>query len=518
MKYLMKKRALLSVYDKNGIVELASSLLNTGWEILSTGGTAAHLTQNGVRVSDVSAVTGFPECLGGRVKTLHPAIHAGLLARRGDPSHLGTLEKLHIQPIDLVCVNLYPFFEKAQAGLAFDETVEFIDIGGPTMLRSAAKNFQDVVVLTDPADYPAVISALSTDDGVPPALRKRLAGKAFNLTSAYDAAVSRFMLQGDEFPPFYTVSMRLAATLRYGENAHQKAALYYAADAKGAAGGMKQLQGKELSYNNVRDLDIAWKCAAASRQVSGGQAFAVALKHNSPCGAAVGATPLEAYRKAVACDPVSIFGGIVGMSAAVDEETAREMTKTFLEVVVAPGFTEGALRAFAEKKNVRLLTASVEPDDREEILSVAGGILVQTRDAQLFGDWKAVTKAVPTEAQAAEMRLGTAVAVYAKSNAVLVVKDGAVCGIGAGQTNRIWAAEQALARAKTYTDAAGLPAASVLASDAFFPFRDCVDAAARYGIKAIVQPGGSLRDDESIQACDEHGIAMVFTGIRHFKH
>ncbi len=536
----MKKRALISVFVKDGVLELAQYLSGAGWEILSTGGTSSYLTKNGIPVTDVSSVTGFPECLDGRVKTLHPLIHAGLLARRDDASHMDTIKKLGVTPIDLVCVNLYPFFDKVQAGLSFNETVEFIDIGGPTMLRSAAKNFRDVLVLTDPADYTEVIASLSANipngegsisTSISLDLKKRLAGKVFNLTSAYDAAVSRFMLE-EELPHYYNLPLVKGQSLRYGENAHQQAALYLTADTKGAFGGMKQLQGKELSYNNIRDLDVAWKAVCAfnkhvknAKPVDGisfanasNSVFTIALKHNTPCGASLGNSVYESYTKTYECDPVSIYGGIIGCSAVIDKEAAEEMKKCFLEVIVAPGFTDDALEVFNSKKNLRLIIAEINAENVWECTSVDGGLLVQNRDTLLFEKWEVVTKAQPTQAQIDEMAFGMTVALFAKSNAIVVVKDRAAIGIGCGQTNRIWAASQALERAKEVTDRTKISPAEVLISDAFFPFCDCVEEAAKYGIKAIIQPGGSVRDQESIDAADRLGIAMVFSGTRHFKH
>ena len=554
----MKKRALLSVFVKDGILELAQYLKEADWEILSTGGTAKYLTENNIPVTDVSAVTGFPECLDGRVKTLHPAIHAGVLAIRDNKEHMDKIAELGVAPIDLVCVNLYPFFEKVQAGLKFEETVEFIDIGGPTMIRAAAKNFQDVIVLTDPADYAESISGLKAGN-VPFEFRRKLAGKVFNLTSAYDAAVSRFMLE-DELPTYYDMPLVKSQSLRYGENGHQKAALYVTADKKGAFAGMTQLQGKELSYNNIRDLDVAWKAVCAfntfvknaspvngtdfsaydgiicGKDANGEKAapqgtpitasfggaassvFTVALKHNTPCGASLGKTAFESYKQTYDCDPVSIFGGIVGCSATVDKEAAEEMVKCFLEVIVAPDFTEDALKVFETKKNLRIVKAEIDANDDYEVMSVAGGVLVQNKDNQLFEKWDIVTKAKPTQEQIDEMAFGMTVAMFAKSNAILVIKNKTAYGIGCGQTNRIWAADQALSRAKEKTDALGLGNAEVLISDAFFPFADCVEKAHEYGIKAIVQPGGSIRDQESIEACNKYGISMIFTGTRHFKH
>lgn len=554
----MKKRALISVFYKDGVLELAQYLVTNGWEILSTGGTKKHLADAGVPVTDVSAVTGFPECLDGRVKTLHPKVHAGILGIRENPEHAKTMQELGVDPIDLVCVNLYPFFEKVQAGLSFDETVEFIDIGGPTMLRSAAKNHADVLVLTEAADYEEVMSSLDeagqNNANVPMDLKRRLAGKVFNLTSAYDAAVARFMLgeaaapvseKSPLWPEYLTVPYRKSQSLRYGENGHQQAALYLSADSCGAFGGMKQLQGKELSYNNMRDLDIAWKAACAYDEFiaklpatfpsdaadilkkGNTPVICVALKHNTPCGAALGKTVLDAYKRTYLVDPTSIFGGIIGCNRPIDRETAEEMCKIFLEVVVAPDFEPDALEVFSKKKNLRLVKAEIKPNNLTETLSVDGGVLVQNRDNQLFADWKVVTEKAPTAEQAAEMAFGMTIGLFVKSNAILVVKDRIACGIAGGQVNRIWPTEQALSRAKALTDA-GLPAgengsvtrdgATVMVSDAFFPFPDCVEMAAQYGITAIVQPGGSMNDQLSIDAANKLGIAMVFTGTRHFKH
>lgn len=529
----MNKTALISVYNKDGILDLAHFLLDTQWKILSTGGTASFLTENGIPVTDVSSVTGFPECLDGRVKTLHPSVHAGLLARRNDTAHMAKIAELNIKPIDLICVNLYPFFEKVQANLSFSETVEFIDIGGPAMLRSAAKNFEDVLVLTDPSDYANIIECLK-GGSIPHSTRRHLAAKVFNLTSAYDAAVFRFMLDdndqdGATLQNYYTMPLIKAQNLRYGENAHQKAALYVTADRKGAFGGMTQLQGKELSYNNMRDLDVAWKavCAfthySADKNQSNNTAtdtnFVVALKHNTPCGAAVDSSIFDAYTRTYNCDPLSIFGGIIGCSHIVDAKAAHEMNKCFLEVIVAPDFTDEAKEIFATtKKNLRLITATVSADEAFESMSVDGGILVQSCDRGLFEKWDIVTKAQPSPTHAKEAVFGMTIAMFAKSNAIVVVNQGAAIGIGCGQTNRIWATEQALERAKIRAHDQGMPTAELLISDAFFPFADCVEKAAEYGIKTIIQPGGSIRDQESIDTANKRGIAMVFTGTRHFKH
>ena len=554
----MKKRALISVYNKDGIRELASFLAGAGWEILSTGGTSKFLRDEGIPVTDVADITGFPECLDGRVKTLHPAIHAGLLARRNMASHLETLEKLNLSTIDLVCVNLYPFFDKVQAGLSLEETVEFIDIGGPTMLRSAAKNYRDVLVLTDPADYAGALAVLKAGDPAAD-FRRRLAGKVFNLTSAYDAAIARYLLdlEGTEagtfgdgpaeahepYPAYWPLSLKKAQSLRYGENAHQGAALYYAADSVGALGAMEQIHGKELGYNNIRDLDLAWKaacafgfCPSGTRPLGelelsqlglpdapGDLVSCVAVKHNTPCGIALGKTLSEAFNKAYACDPVSIFGGIVASTAPVDLESAEKLGELFLEILVAPDFEPKALEILSRKKNLRLMKARFAPRNKVECIAVDGGLLVQQSDRKLLEKWEIMTKAVPPPEDIPDMIFGMRAVTWIKSNAVVVVKDQAAVGIGGGQTNRIWAAEQALGRSAGAIKAAGTvftdnKPAMVLASDAFFPFPDVVEVAAAAGIRSIIQPGGSLNDNLSIETCDRLGIAMVFTGTRHFKH
>ncbi|MDR1252981.1 MAG: bifunctional phosphoribosylaminoimidazolecarboxamide formyltransferase/IMP cyclohydrolase [Treponema sp.] len=544
----MKKRALISVFYKDGISELASFLNGSGWDILSTGGTSKYLTENNIPVIDVSMVTGFPECLDGRVKTLHPAIHAGILARRDERSHVDTLEKMGLSTIDLVCVNLYPFFEKVQAGLSPGETVEFIDIGGPAMLRSAAKNFRDVIVLTDPTDYAEVMADLETGD-VPLELRKRLAGKVFTLSSAYDAAIARYLLD-DEYPQYWPLSLKKGQDLRYGENGHQSAALYLHTGLSGVLGGMEQLHGKELSYNNIRDLDLAWKAACAfglpqagvrptgendvQRLVpgidvtaAGGKVCCVAVKHNTPCGIAQGNTLLEAYEKTYACDPVSIFGGIVVSTAKVDMAAAARLGELFLEIVAAPDFEPEALKILKQKKNLRILTLGKAPLETHEYIAVDGGLLVQRSDRKLLEKWELVTNAAPAAGDINDMIFGMRAVTFVKSNAVMIVKDEAAVGIGGGQVNRIWSTVQSLERSAAAIKAAaeagkgpwkdGVPA-RVLASDAFFPFADVVEAAAAAGIKAIIQPGGSVNDNLSIEACDKYGIAMVFTGMRHFKH
>lgn len=501
----MKKRALISVFYKEGVVEFANFLVSKGVEIISTGGTYRHLKENGVPVIEVNEVTNFPEMLDGRVKTLHPLIHAGILAIRDNKEHMDTLKERDIQTIDYVVVNLYPFFEKVREDLTFEEKVEFIDIGGPTMLRAAAKNFQDVVVISNKDDYKKVMDEIEENGEVSYKTKKLLAGKVFNLMSAYDAAIANFMLDGEEeYPEYLSVSFKKKQSLRYGENSHQSAAFYGSTTLDGAMNTFDVLNGKELSYNNFKDMDIAWKCANEFDEPA-----CCALKHNTPCGVAIGESPYEAYTKAYNVDPTSIFGGIVAFNRKVDKATAEEMVKIFLEVVAAPDYDEDALEVLKTKKNLRVLKIHQKPQDSRYMVTVDGGILVQEEDKKLIDEIKVVTEKKPTEEEMKDLLFGMKVVEYVKSNAIVVAHDGIALGIGGGQVNRIWPTEDALERGK---------GATILASDAFFPFRDVVDTAAKYGIKAIIQPGGSMRDQESIDACNEHGISMVFTGLRHFKH
>lgn len=562
----MNKHALISVYNKDGILDLASFLSEAGWVIISTGGTSKYLLENKIPVTDVSAVTGFPECLDGRVKTLHPAIHAGILALRDKKSHMETLEKFNLDTIDLVCVNFYPFFEKVRSGLSLEETVEFIDIGGPAMLRSAAKNYRDVIALADPADYGEITACLKEGD-VPLKFRKILAGKVFDLTSAYDAAISRYLLEleeppasaagqsvasvkkeNGEYPEYWPMSLKKAQDLRYGENSHQSAALYFNTGKAGALAGMQQLHGKELGYNNIRDLDLAWKAACAFGLPACGtkplgeddvirlvpeleqgtvkNACCVAVKHNTPCGIALGDTLIEAYEKAFACDPVSIFGGIVAATVPVDAVTAEKLGELFLEIVVAPDFESGALKILEKKKNLRIVKALYAPGDLRECIAVDGGILVQTRDKKLLEKWEVVTRVAPSPEDMADLVFGMRTVIFVKSNGMAAIKELSATGIGGGEVNRIWPTKHALERSETAirtSSAKGGPwadgrPARVLASEAFFPFSDIVEAAAASGIKSIIQPGGSINDKASIEACDKLGLAMVFTGTRHFKH
>lgn len=499
----MLKRALISVYNKTGLLGLARFLESKSVEIISTGGTFKYLKENKIKVVEVSEVTGFEEILDGRVKTLHPVIHGGILAIRDNEGHMETIKRKGIGPIDMVVVNLYPFFQKADEDLSFEEKIEFIDIGGPTMLRAAAKNFRDVIVLSDVKDYESVINQLSDNGQVDVSTRKHLAGKVFNLMSAYDGAISNFLLE-EGYPEYLTFSYKKHMSLRYGENPHQSAAYYTAAAGKGAMKNFVQLNGKELSYNNIKDMDIAWKVVSEFEET-----VCCALKHNSPCGAALGDSPCEAYKKAYDCDSMSIFGGIVAFNKKVDKTAAEELVKIFLEIVIAPDFDDEALEILKKKKNLRVIKGEVIPQDKLEFAAVDGGVLVQNRDNKFIDELNYVTERRPSEEELKDLLFGMKVVKYVKSNAIVVVKEGMAKGIGGGQTNRIWAAAQALDRAKDGV---------VLASDAFFPFKDVVEEAAKYNIKAIIQPGGSIRDGESIEECNKQGIAMVFTGIRHFKH
>lgn len=500
----MIKRAVISVYDKTGILDFAKFLEKNEVQIISTGGTYNYLKKNGIDVTEVSEVTGFEEILDGRVKTLHPAIHAGILAVRDNPEHMETLKKKNIKTIDMVVVNLYPFFEKVKENISFEEKIEFIDIGGPTMIRAAAKNFKDVLVLTDVNDYATVIKKIEKDGEVDFDTRKLLAGKVFNMMSAYDAAIGNFLLGDDTYPPYLSLSYKKSMDLRYGENPHQSAAYYTSCTEDGAMKDFEILNGKELSYNNMRDMDIAWKVVCEFEET-----VCCALKHNSPCGVAAGSDVCEAYKKAYACDSTSIFGGIVSFNRKVDKKTADEMIKIFLEVIIAPDFDEDALEVLKRKKNLRIIKCKRKVQGGMELCKVDGGILIQSSDNRLIKEMNIVTDKKPTQEEMENMLFGMKVVKFVKSNAIVVVKDKCAVGIGGGQVNRIWPTTQALERSGGGT---------VLASDAFFPFDDVVKEAAKYGIKAIIQPGGSIRDKDSIKACNENGISMVFTGMRHFKH
>jgi len=519
------KRALLSVHDKTGLEALARALERHGVELISTGGTARTLGEAGLKVTDVAAVTGFPEMLDGRVKTLHPAIHGGLLARRDSPAHLAAIAAHGIAPIDLLVSNLYPFAATVARGASFEECVENIDIGGPAMIRAAAKNFTDVAALTDPADYHAFVAELDAHRGATTlALRRRLMGIAFARTAAYDAAVAEWLggQASEVFPETLTIAARLKQRLRYGENPHQAAAFYAGSTARPGVATAEQIQGKELSYNNLNDTDAAYELAAEFD----GPAVAI-IKHANPCGVAVGATLSEAYRKALTCDPVSAYGGIVAVNRPLDGATADLIGALFAEVVIAPAVEPAARDTLKRKSALRVLVAGAVPEAAAAgvtLRSLAGGYLLQTRDAGRVStsDLKVVTKRAPTSQELEDLLFAFRVAKHVKSNAIVYAKAGATVGIGAGQMSRVDSARIAAWKAAESGKTAGLaqsPAkGSVVASDAFFPFADGLLAAVEAGATAVIQPGGSIRDGDIIAAADQAGVAMVFTGLRHFRH
>ncbi len=510
-------RALISVSDKTGIVEVAQELSRLGVKIISTGGTATRLRDNGVDVIGISDVTGFPECLDGRVKTLHPAVHGGILAMRDKPEHMKQLADLRIETIDIVAINLYPFKETImKPSVTLEDAIENIDIGGPTMLRSAAKNHKDVVVVCDPADYGRIVKELSESGEVSYATKYRLALKVFQHTAAYDAMISDYLRKqiDGELPDNLTLTFEKVQDLRYGENPHQKA--YYYKEIKPWAGSLVnavQLHGKELSFNNINDANGALETLKEFEEPT-----VVAVKHANPCGVGVGSNIYDAYIKAYEADPVSIFGGIVAANRTIDEMTAAEINKIFVEIIIAPDFTEEALAILMQKKNIRLLKLenilAKAPKEEIDMKKVSGGLLVQETDSSLYeeADVKAVTDRIPTEREMEDMKFAMKVVKHIKSNGIVLARDGKTIGVGPGQVNRIWAVENAIRQATENTEGA------ILASDAFFPFDDCVTAAAKAGITAIIQPGGSVNDELSIKKANELGIAMVFTGVRHFKH
>ncbi|WP_204557706.1 bifunctional phosphoribosylaminoimidazolecarboxamide formyltransferase/IMP cyclohydrolase [Bacillus ectoiniformans] len=511
----MKKRALISVSNKEGIVEFAKELAGLDVEIISTGGTKKLLEEAGVPVMSVSEVTGFPEILDGRVKTLNPLIHGGLLARRDQEDHLKQMEEQNIVPIDFVCVNLYPFQETiAKPNVTVEDAIENIDIGGPTMLRASAKNHEFVTVIVDQADYETVVAELKRDGQTTKETRRKLAAKVFRHTAAYDSMIAKYMteLTGEEQPEKVTFTYELKQSLRYGENPHQKAAFYdEPLGSDFSIARSKQLHGKELSYNNIRDADAALQIVKEFSEPA-----AVAIKHMNPCGVGTGETILEAYERAYLADSTSIFGGIVALNRPVDKDLAEKLHEIFLEIVIAPEFTEAALEVLTSKKNLRLLTVDFEgAKSKEKVLtSVEGGLLLQDLDSYSLenADVRTVTKREPTEEEWASMKLGWKVVKHVKSNAIVITNNDMTVGVGAGQMNRVGAAKIALEQAGEKAQGAAL------ASDAFFPMDDTVEAAAKAGITAIIQPGGSIRDEDSIKKADEYGIAMVVTGVRHFKH
>ncbi len=515
------ERALISVYDKTGIVEFARGLAALQVEILATGSTHQRLASNGIPVREVSDYTGFPEILGGRVKTLHPRIAGGLLAIRSDAEHMRQAQENKIQMIDLVCVNLYPFAETIRKpGVSFEEIIENIDIGGPSMIRAAAKNFQDVAVVTSPADYDDVLAELAAGDGI---LKREflfaLSRKAFLVTARYDALIAQHLSKPasgatpSRFPENLFMDFEKISDLRYGENPHQKAAFYrWGGTTAAGLAGAKQLQGKELSYNNLVDLEAAWNLV---REFTADACCVI--KHTNPCGTAIGETLREAYVKAYEADPVSAFGSVIGVNRRMDAATAGELSKLFVEAVVAPGFDAEALTVLAARKNLRLIALESTDANGEahgfEMRRISGGVLVQETDQLLFGpDSRVVTRRQPTDRERRDLEFAWRVVKHVKSNAIVLAQAGRTLGVGAGQMSRVDSVKISIQKA------AATSKDSVMASDAYFPFRDSVDEAGKAGITAIIQPGGSMRDQESVDAADEHGIAMIFTGLRHFKH
>jgi phosphoribosylaminoimidazolecarboxamide formyltransferase / IMP cyclohydrolase len=521
-------RALISASDKTGLIAFARALTGYGIELISTGGTRKELTDAGLKVTEVSDLTGFPEMMDGRVKTLHPAVHGGILAIRNNAAHAEAMRAHRIRPIDLVVVNLYPFEKTAARGASFDDCIENIDIGGPALIRAAAKNHGDVVVIVEPTDYAALLDEFARRGGMTTLeLRRRLSAKAYARTAAYDAAIANWFANelGNDAPDFRSVSGRLIEELRYGENPHQTAAFYRTPEPRFGVATARQAQGKQLSYNNINDTDAAYECVAEFDPAR--TAACAIIKHANPCGVAEGESLIEAYRKALACDPVSAFGGIVALNRPLDADAARAITEIFTEVIIAPDASENAIAIVGAKKNLRLLIAGGLPDPRAKGLTaktVAGGLLVQSRDNAVVDDMelKPVTKRAPSNAELRDLRFAFRVAKHVKSNTIVYAKDSATVGIGAGQMSRIDSARIAARKAEDAAKTLGFkePATkgSVVASDAFFPFADGLLVAIEAGATAVIQPGGSVRDDEVIKAADDHGIAMVFTGTRHFRH
>lgn len=508
-------RALVSVSDKRGVVEFATALAEMGWEIISTSGTLAALRNSGLKVTNISDVTGFPEICEGRVKTLHPKVHGGLLARRDKEDHMAQLSENGIETIDMVCVNLYPFEATiAKEGVTMEEAVENIDIGGPSMLRSAAKNYASVSVVCDPDDYTMVLDEIRECGNTKPETRLMLSAKAYTHTALYDSHIATYMRKAAGMNEKLFLNFDAVQSLRYGENPHQKAAFYRSSDEVSySVAGARQLGGKELSYNNIQDANAALQIV---REFS--EPFCVGLKHMNPCGAGVGENIAEAWKRAYEADKVSIYGGIVAMNRPLTGEVAQMMKPIFLEIVMAPSFEPEALEVFASKKNLRLLEVKMDgvKAPQRQYVGVTGGLLVQDADMECLDitNDMCVTERKPSESELQDMNFGWRIVKHVKSNAIVVVKDGMTLGVGAGQMNRVGSAEIALEQAK----AAGVTEGLVLASDGFLPFDDTVELASKYGVEAIVQPGGSIRDEDAVKKANEKGIAMLMTGMRHFKH
>ena len=525
-KVVPVKRALLSVFDKTGMAEFAKELAALGVELVSTGGTHKLIAGTGAAVRDISDLTGFPEMMDGRVKTLHPKVHGGLLAVRDNPGHKASMDEHQIGGIDLVVVNLYPFEETIAKGASYEETIENIDIGGPAMIRSAAKNHAYVTVVVDPSDYGTVLEHIRTSGGVPYELRQKLAAKAYARTAAYDSVISGWFAETLDYPemPYRSFAGRLKEVMRYGENPHQWAAFYTTGEQRPGVATARQVQGKALSYNNLNDTDAAFELVSEFDPAVPAVAI---IKHANPCGFAIGKSLIEAYQLAFRTDPVSAFGGIVALNQTIDGPTATEIVKIFTEVIVAPDATDEAIAIIAAKKNLRLLLTGALADPKAgglTVKSLAGGLLVQSRDDRNVDDteFRVVTKKQPTEAELRDLNIAMKVAKHVKSNAIIYVKDGATVGIGAGQMSRLDSSRVAHRKAIDAAEAAGIDGAltkgSVVASDAFFPFPDGMLAAVEAGATAVIQPGGSVNDDKVIAAADEVGIAMILTGMRHFRH
>lgn len=513
----MIKRAIISVSDKTGIVDFAKELTKLGVEIISTGGTAKALEAAGVKVIGISDVTGFPECLDGRVKTLHPKVHAGILAMRDNEQHMNTLKELNIETIDMVVINLYPFKQTIlKPDVVLEDAIENIDIGGPTMIRAAAKNYKDVTVVVDPEDYGSILEEIKANGDVKAETKFKLAYKVFDHTSQYDTLIASYLrkqLQLEGMPENFTMTFEKAQDLRYGENPHQNAIFYKEIGANpGSVVEAKQINGKELSFNNINDVNGAIELLKEFPD----EPTIVAVKHTNPCGVASASTIFEAYQRAYESDPVSIFGGIVASNKEIDKATAEEIAKIFLEIVIAPSFTEEAKEVLCKKKNLRVLElpSIMSKENGITMKKVQGGLLVQELDNAIFNkeDLKVVTKNQPSDSEMEDLLFAWKIVKHTKSNAIVIAKNKQTIGVGPGQTNRIWAAKHAIEQGGDKVKGA------VMASDAFFPFGDCAEAAADAGILSIIQPGGSIRDAESIEVCDNRGISMLFTGMRHFKH
>lgn len=513
----MIKRAIISVSDKTGIVDFAKELTKLGVEIISTGGTAKALEAAGVKVIGISDITGFPECLDGRVKTLHPKVHAGILAMRDNEQHMNTLKELNIETIDMVVINLYPFKQTIlKPDVVLEDAIENIDIGGPTMIRAAAKNYKDVTVVVDPEDYVSILEEIKANGDVKAETKFKLAYKVFDHTSQYDTLIASYLrkqLELEGMPENFTMTFEKAQDLRYGENPHQNAIFYKEIGSNpGSVVEAKQINGKELSFNNINDVNGAIELLKEFPD----EPTIVAVKHTNPCGVASASTIFEAYQRAYEADPVSIFGGIVASNKEIDKETAEEIAKIFLEIVIAPSFTEEAKEVLCKKKNLRVLElpSIMSKENGITMKKVQGGLLVQELDNAIFNkeELKVVTKSQPSDSEMEDLLFAWKIVKHTKSNAIVIAKNKQTIGVGPGQTNRIWAAKHAIEQGGDKVKGA------VMASDAFFPFGDCAEAAADAGIVSIIQPGGSIRDAESIEVCDNRGISMLFTGMRHFKH